>query len=61
MSHTFTEEASYSVRLKVEGVDGIATEQTLPIVIHGMLHSQFDLLNNRRYVEGDLRGKKRAL
>jgi hypothetical protein len=52
VSHTFTEEASYPVRLKVEGVDGIATEQTFPIAIHGMLRSQFDLLNNRRYVEG---------
>jgi hypothetical protein len=50
VSHTFTEEASYSVRLKVEGVDGIATEQTFPIAIHDMLRSQCDLLNKRRYV-----------
>ena len=52
MSHAFTEEASYSVRLKAEGVDGIAAEQTFPIAVHGMLRWQFDLLNNRRYVEG---------
>jgi hypothetical protein len=52
VSHAFTEEASYSVRLKAEGVDGIAAEQTFPIAVHGMLRWQFDLLNNRRYVEG---------
>jgi hypothetical protein len=52
VSHTFTEEeASHLVRLKVDGVDGIAAEQTFPIAVHGMLRSQFDLLNNRRYVE----------
>jgi hypothetical protein len=53
VNHAFTEPASYTVRLKVEGVDGVATEQTFPVTVSGMMNSEFDLPNNRRYVEKD--------
>ncbi len=49
--HAFTQPASYTVRLKVEGADGLATEQTFPVTVKGMLHWNFDLSHNRRYVE----------
>jgi alpha-galactosidase len=51
VNHAFTEEASYTVRLKVEGVDGIAAEGTFSIAVSGMMNWQFDFPNNRRYVE----------
>ena len=51
VKHAFTEEASYTVRLKEDGVDGIAAEQTFSITVSGMMNWQFDLPNNRRYVE----------
>jgi len=55
INHAFTEEASYTVRLKVEGVDGIAAEQTFSIRVSGMMDWQSDLPNNRRYVEKEAR------
>jgi hypothetical protein len=51
VTHAFTEEASYTVRLKVDGVDGVAAEQTFTIAVKGMMNWGFDLPNNRRYVE----------
>jgi hypothetical protein len=53
VSHAFTEPASYNVRLKVEGVDGVATEQSFSITVSGKMNSGFALPNNRRYVEKD--------
>jgi alpha-galactosidase len=51
VKHAFTEPAAYTVRLKVEGVDGVAAEQTFHITVSGMMNWQFDLPNNRRFVE----------
>jgi len=51
--HAFTEPASYTVQLKVEGVDGPAAEQTFHVTVSGMLNWDFDLPNNRRYIEKD--------
>jgi hypothetical protein len=53
VNHAFTEPASYTVRLKVEGVDGVSAEQTFPITVTGEMKTNFDLPNNRRYVEKD--------
>ncbi len=53
VNHAFTEPASYTVRLKVGGVDGVATEQTFPLTVSGEIKTNFDLPNNRRYVEKD--------
>jgi len=53
VNHAFTEPASYTVRLKVEGADGVASEQTFPMTVSGEMKSSFDLPNNRRYVEKD--------
>jgi len=51
VNHAFTEEGSYTVRLNVDGVDGIAAEQSFTIGVNGMMNWQFDLPNNRRYLE----------
>lgn len=51
VNHAFTEEGSYTIQLKVDGVDGIAAERTFTIGVNGMMNWQFDLPNNRRYVE----------
>jgi PKD repeat protein len=51
VQHAFTEPASYTVRLKVEGVDGLAAERTFPLTVSGMLNREFDLRHNRRYLE----------
>jgi hypothetical protein len=51
VNHAFTEEASYTVRLKVDGVDGIAAEPTFSVNVSGILNWQSDLPHNRRYVE----------
>ena len=51
VNHAFTEPASYTVRLKVEGIDGLAAEQTFSVVVSGMKSWEFDLPNNRRYVD----------
>jgi alpha-galactosidase len=49
--HAFTEPASYTVRLKVEGVEGVAAQQTFPITVSGMMNWESDFPNNRRYIE----------
>ncbi len=53
VNHAFTAAASYIVRLKVEGADGVASEQTFPVTVSGEMKADFDLPNNRRYVEKD--------
>ncbi len=53
VTHAFTEEASYTVRLRVDGVDGIAAEPAFPVKVSGIMNWQSDLPNNRRYVEKD--------
>jgi len=53
VNHAFTQPASYTVRLKVEGVDGVSTEQTFPITVSGEMKTDFDLPKNRRLVEKD--------
>jgi alpha-galactosidase len=53
VNHAFTAAAPYTVRLKVEGADGVASEQIFPITVSGQMKSGFDLPNNRRYVEKD--------
>jgi len=48
LKHAFTQAAQYSVRLKVEGVDGVAYEQTFPLTVSGSIKTDFDLPHNRR-------------
>src|SRR5208283_5347809 len=51
VNHAFTQPAAYTVRVKVEGVDGVSTEQTFPITVSGEMRTDFDLPKNRRFVE----------
>ncbi len=51
--HAFTEPASYTVRLKVEGVDGVAGEQSFSVKVSGLMNWESDFPNNRRFVEKD--------
>jgi hypothetical protein len=51
VTHAYTEEAVYAVRLRVDGVDGIPAESTFSVKVSGILDWHSDLPNNRRYVE----------
>jgi chitodextrinase len=51
VTHAYTQADHYSVRLIVQGVDGIAAQASYPLTVTGILDSAFKLSNNRRYVE----------
>lgn len=51
VTHAYTEEAVYAVRLRVDGLDGIAAEPAFSVKVSGILDWQSDLPDNRRYVE----------
>lgn len=51
VSHTYTRAGSFSVRLRAEGVDGLAAEKSFSISVSGPLRTRFTLDQNRRYVE----------
>ncbi len=51
VTHAYTHADHYSVRLTVQGVDGIAAQASYPLTVTGILDSAFKLSNNRRYVE----------
>jgi PKD repeat protein len=53
VKHAFTHPAAYTIRLKVEGVDGVASEQSFSITVSGEMKTDFDLPKNLRYVEKD--------
>jgi alpha-galactosidase len=47
--HTYTRAGSFTVRLKVDGMDGIPAQAMFPLEATGTLHSAMDLPANRRY------------
>jgi hypothetical protein len=51
VKHAFTHPAAFTIRLKVEGVDGVAAEQSFPVAVSGEMKTDFDLPKNQRYVE----------
>jgi hypothetical protein len=53
VTHAYTHGGHYSVRLTVQGVDGIAAQSRYPLTATGVMNSVFNLPNNRRYAEKD--------
>ena len=51
VTHAYTRADNYTVRLKVEGVDGMAAESGHSIIVKGLLSGHFDLPGNRRYIQ----------
>jgi hypothetical protein len=49
--HAYTNADNYTVRLKVQGVDGIAAASSYPLIVTGVLSGHFDLPRNRRYIQ----------
>jgi len=49
--HAYTRAADFTVRLTVDGSDGIAAHQSFQIKVSGTLDRQADLTQNRRYTE----------
>ena len=51
VSHTFTRAADYTVKLTVDGVDGLPAEKGMTLAVHGPPETASHLPENRRYVE----------
>jgi alpha-galactosidase len=51
VSHAFTRAADYSVKLTVDGVDGLPAEKGITVAVQGAVPTAFHLDENRRYVE----------
>lgn len=49
--HAFTTAGEFQVKLQVQGVDGIAAEQTFPVKVEGKLDVMPPLRGNRRFEE----------
>jgi hypothetical protein len=50
VSHTYTTNGDFTVRLTVEGLDGLPAQQSFPVKVTGTL-PQPGVSQNRRYVE----------
>jgi hypothetical protein len=50
-THAYTYADNFTVRLKVQGVDGIAAISNYPLTVTGVLPGRFDLPRNRRYIQ----------
>ena len=50
-SHAYTRAADFTIRLTVDGVDGIPAQQTFSIKVTGALRATPSLIDNRRFVE----------
>jgi alpha-galactosidase len=51
VSHCYTRAADFPIRLTVEGVDGIAAQQSFSVTVTGKLRLRPNLSENRRFVE----------
>jgi alpha-galactosidase len=49
VSHAYTRRADFTVRLTVQGIDGLPSVQTFPVKVTGTLHAYPNLLDNRRF------------
>ena len=50
-THTYTRAGDFSVRLSVDGLDGLPAQQTFSVKVTGNLESTPNLTGNRRFVE----------
>jgi hypothetical protein len=50
-SHTYTRAADFTIRLTVEGLDGIVAHQSFPVKVTGALTAPPDVLQNQRYAD----------
>jgi hypothetical protein len=50
-AHTYTSDAEFTIRLAVDGVDGMPAQETFPVKVSGRLKRLPDLNSNRRLVE----------
>jgi hypothetical protein len=48
-THTYTRAADFTIRLTVEGLDGVAAHQSFPVKVTGTLTAPPDVLQNQRY------------
>jgi PKD repeat protein len=51
VSHAYTSAGDFTIRLRVDGVDGISAHQTFSIRVTGNLRAHSNLTDNRRFVE----------
>lgn len=49
VSHTYTRAGTFTARLTVRGIDGLAATESFPIKVTGELHAYPNLLDNRRF------------
>lgn len=49
VSHTFTRAADYSVKLAVDGMDGLPADKQITVAVRGAVPTAFHLDQNRRY------------
>jgi alpha-galactosidase len=55
LMHTYTAAGNYTVRLTVQGIEGISTEKRFSITVTGYANTKFDLSNNRRYTDSQVK------
>lgn len=55
LMHTYTAAGNYTVRLTVQGIEGISTEKRFTITVTGHANTTFDLPNNRRYTDSQVK------
>jgi PKD repeat protein len=51
VSHAYTVAGEFTIRLTVEGVDGVAAHQNFTVKVTGKLKAHSNLTDNRRFVE----------
>jgi len=51
VSHTYTSDGEFTVRLTVDGVDGVAANKNFSVKVSGNLKAHSKLTDNRRFVE----------
>jgi alpha-galactosidase len=49
LTHAYTRPGTFTVRLRVQGIDGLAASESFPIKVAGNLHAYPNLLDNRRF------------
>ena len=52
VEHTFTYAGDFSVRLHVEGLDGIAFDKGIPLAVTGKTNTRFDPASKQRLSTG---------
>jgi hypothetical protein len=55
VTHTYTQEGTYSVKLTVKGIEGLSAHHSFSITATGIANTRFDLSHNRRYTSPSIR------